>query len=52
MIHWTHYLIILPAFAYITYLGLNNKSMSNELYDGLLGTGLVVIVYHLYKYSK
>ena len=26
--------------------------MTNELYDGLLGTGLVVIVYHLYKYSK
>ena len=52
MIHWTHYLIILPAFAYITYLGLNNKYMSNELYDALLGTGLVVIVYHLYKYSK
>ena len=23
-----------------------------ELYDGLLGTGLVVIVYHLYKYSR
>lgn len=52
MIHWTHYLIILPAFAYITYLGLYNKPMTNELYDGLLGTGLVVIVYHLYKYSK
>ena len=52
MIHWTHYLILLPLFGYITYLGLNNKSMSNELYDGLLGTGLVVIVYHSYKYFK
>ena len=52
MIHWTHYLIILPAFAYITYLGLYEKPMSNQLYDGLLGTGLVVIVYHSYKYLK
>ena len=52
MIHWTHYLIILPLFSYVTYLGLNKKSMTNELYDGLLGTGLVVIIYHSYKYLK
>ncbi len=52
MIHWLHYAIVLPILSYYTYLGLSNKKISNNSYDGLFAIGLFVFIYHIYKYSK
>ena len=41
-----HYIVILPLFIYLgTY-----KNLSNTMYESIFGLGLIVFVYHIYKF--
>ena len=46
IIKWAHYLVLLPFFIYLGY----QTSYSNEAYQGLLGMGVLLIIYHCYKF--
>ena len=45
-IHWSHYLIFLPLLLYIAY----QQKFSKQVYQAMVGVGLVIVVYHIYKF--
>ena len=45
-IHWSHYLVFLPLLLYIAY----QQKFSKQVYQAMVGVGLVIVVYHAYKF--
>ena len=46
VIKLVHYFIILPSLLYIAY----NRNLSEETYNNIFITGIVVSIYHAYKF--
>jgi len=45
-----HYLVILPFFTYIAYMGYYERSLSDTTYFILLALGIFIFIYHVYKF--
>lgn len=48
IIHWVHYIIVVPGFIYLSYAGINKKLSKTE-YNSLKYIGAGIALYHGYK---
>tara|TARA_B100000524_G_scaffold347684_1_gene250191 strand:+ start:1607 stop:1966 length:360 start_codon:yes stop_codon:yes gene_type:complete len=48
--HLFHYLIVLPFFTYIAYMGYYERNLSDTTYFILLVLGIFIFIYHGYKF--
>jgi len=52
LVRWSHYFFIMPILLYASYIGLQSKKLSSNVYDIYLWTGLFIIAYHAFKLVK
>tara|TARA_B100001057_G_scaffold271549_1_gene271826 strand:+ start:346 stop:708 length:363 start_codon:yes stop_codon:yes gene_type:complete len=48
LVHISHYLVMLPALLYLSYLGYNNK-IPEQHFNTIGAVGAIIVVYHSFK---